>query len=71
MSWGKFALVELGMHLESFVGGSNPPKGKKKLMYVHFISVHSLYKILFDDNIVKYDYNMFNFKIYLKNYDIL
>ena len=25
MSWGKFALVELGMHVEPFVGGSNPP----------------------------------------------
>ena len=32
-----------------------------------------LYKILFDNNIVICDYNMFNFKIYLilKNYDIL
>ena len=68
MSWGKFTLVELGMHVEPFVGGSNPPKWQNSILYVH---VNKLYKILFDDNIVKCDYNIFNFKIYLKNYDIL
>ena len=60
-----------GCMLNLLLGVRIPPRGKKKLVYVHFISVHSLYKILFDDNIVKCDYNIFNFKIYLKNYDIL
>ena len=74
--------MELGMHVEPFVGGSNPlNSGKKKAQFCMHKNykfdkctlIIKWYKILFDDNIVKCDYNMFNFKIYLilKNYDIL
>ena len=36
------------------------------------ILIIKLYQILFDDNIIICDYNMFNFKIYLiLNYDTL
>ena len=41
MSWGKFVLVELGMHVEPFVGGSNPlNSGKKKAQFC----MHKNYK---------------------------
>ena len=57
------------MHVEPFVGGSNPPNSGKNMYMliktINLISVHWLYKILFDNNIVKCDYNVFNFKIYL------
>ena len=61
------------MHVEPFVGGLNPPKWQKKAQFciymlmktINLISEYWLYKILFDDNTVISDYNMFNFKIYL------
>ena len=64
MSWGKFALVELGMHVEPFVGGSNPPNsGKNMYMLIKTINLISIHWLLND---IKY-YLM----IILKNYDIL
>ena len=62
MSWGKFALVELGMHVEPFVGGLNPPIAKKAqflyiYIYIYIIHVNKKYK--FDKC------TLINFKIYL------
>ena len=70
--------------LNLLLGGFDPSNSGKKssILYVHvnknykfdkYTLIIKWYKILFDDNIVKCDYNMFNFKIYLilKNYDIL
>ena len=37
----------------------------KKYKFDKCILIIELYKILFDDNIVTCDYNIFNFKIYL------
>ena len=37
----------------------------KKYKFDKCILIIKLYQILFDDNIVIFDYNMFNFKIYL------
>ena len=37
----------------------------KKYKFDKYILIIKLYQILFDDNSVIYDYNMFNFKIYL------
>ena len=38
---------------------------KKKYEFYKCIFIIKLYKILFDNNIVIFDYNMSNFKIYL------
>ena len=42
MSWGKFALVELWMHVEPFVGGSNPPKWQKKAQFCMYILIKTI-----------------------------
>ena len=70
-----------GIYVEPFVGGSNPQTVEKKIQFCMHKNykfdkctlIIKWYKILFDYNNVKCDYNMFNFKIYLilKNYDIL
>ena len=36
MSNGKFALMELGMHVELFVGGSNPLNSSKEKLNFEF-----------------------------------